>query len=93
MKRDFYLVLGGFLSGILLSLYLYWKRQNIINRLNAIEKKVKSIELKNRVRNMVWETTASIRKIITNTKGVPPQEKENILKKVEEKIRKLEEIV
>ncbi|NPA17376.1 hypothetical protein [Persephonella sp.] len=93
MKRDFYLVLTGFLSGIILSIYLYRKRKKIMDRLNEIERKVKGIEVKNSIKSLIWETTSSIRKIITNTKGVPLEEKEYILKKVEEKIRKLEEIV
>jgi len=93
MKRDFYLVLAGFISGVAFSLYLYWKRKKIIQRLNDIETRIRNIQMKNVVRGIIFETTSNIRRLITNTKGVPQKEKEYILKKVEEKIRKLEEIV
>ena len=93
MKRDLYLILAGFVSGIAFSLYLYWKRKKIIQKLNDIESRVRSVQMKNVVRGIIFETTSNIRKLITNTKGVPQKEKEYILKKVEEKIRKLEEIV
>ncbi|NPA57902.1 MAG: hypothetical protein GXN94_01270 [Aquificae bacterium] len=93
MKRDFYLVLSGFLSGILLSIILYRRRQRILERLNRIESKINAIETKNRVKSKVGEITAGIRKLLKSSKGVPAEEKEDILKKVEEKIRKLEEIV
>jgi len=86
-------VLTGFLSGILLSLYLYRRRKKIVDRLNEIEKRLKGIEVRNSIKNILWETTSNIKKIITSTKNVPVEEKEYILKKVEEKIRKLEEIV
>ncbi|WP_456465313.1 hypothetical protein [Persephonella sp.] len=93
MKRDFYLIMTGFVSGIALSLYLYWKRKKIIQKLNDIESRVRNVQMKNMIRGIIFETTSNIRRLITNTKGVPQKEKEYILKKVEEKIRKLEEIV
>ncbi len=93
MKRDFYLILTGFVSGVAFSLYLYWKRKKIIQKLNEIESRIRNVQMKNVVRGIIFETTSSIRRLITNTKGVPQKEKEYILKKVEEKIRKLEEIV
>ncbi|WP_457626407.1 hypothetical protein [Persephonella sp.] len=93
MKRDLYILLTGFLSGLFFSFYLYRKRKKIMEKLNEIESRVRSIQVKNFVRSTVYETTSSIRKLLTNTKGVPPEEKEHILKKVEEKIRRLEEIV
>ena len=93
MKRDIYLFFSGFLMGVIMSVYLYRKRKKIIDRLNDIENRVKRVEVKNRIKGIVWETTARIRKLLTNTKGVPLEEKEYILKKVEEKIRKLEELV
>ncbi|MDQ7056311.1 MAG: hypothetical protein Q9M89_07620 [Persephonella sp.] len=93
MKRDLYLFIGGFLTGISLSAYLYWKRKQIINRLNAIEKKLSGKALRSSVKTVVYETVSKVRKLLINTKGVPLEEKEYILKKVEEKIRRLEEIV
>ena len=93
MKRDVYLILGGFITGILLSFYLYRKRKKILDQISVLEKRVKKIVMKEKIRELVVETTGSLKKIISNTKGVPLEEKEYILKKVEEKIRKLEEIV
>ncbi len=93
MKRDFYLFGAGLLTGIFLSAYLYWKRKQIINRLNAIEQRLTGKALKSSVKTVVYETVSKVRKLLINTKGVPLEEKEYILKKVEEKIRRLEEIV
>ncbi len=93
MKRDFYLFGAGLLTGLLLSAYLYWKRKQIINRLNAIEQRLTGKALKSSVKTVVYETVSKVRKLLINTKGVPLEEKEYILKKVEEKIRRLEEIV
>ncbi len=93
MKRDFYLFGAGFLVGILLSAYIYWKRKQILNRLNAIEQRLTGKALKSSVKTVVYETVSKVRKLLINTKGVPLEEKEYILKKVEEKIRRLEEIV
>lgn len=93
MRREFYFFIGGFLSGVVFSFYLYRKRKKILDQINAIEKKVRNIVIKERIREMVIETIESLKKILLNTKEVPDEEKEYILKKVEEKIRKLEEIV
>ncbi|SNZ02265.1 hypothetical protein SAMN06265182_0070 [Persephonella hydrogeniphila] len=93
MKRDFYILMTGFFSGLIFSLYLYRKRKKILEKLNEIENRVRNIQVKNFIRSIVYETTSNIRKLLTNTKGVPLKEKEYILKKVEEKIRRLEEIV
>ncbi|MBK3331540.1 hypothetical protein GWK41_00495 [Persephonella atlantica] len=93
MKRDFYLFGAGLLTGLFLSAYLYWKRKQIINRLNAIEQRLTGKALKSSVKTVVYETVSKVRKLLINTKGVPLEEKEYILKKVEEKIRRLEEIV
>jgi len=93
MKRDLYFLLAGFLSGIILSIYFYKKRKGILDRLNRLENKITGIEAKDKIKIYLHEISSSMRSIIKNTKGVPLKEKEDILKKVEEKIRKLEEIV
>ena len=93
MRKEMYLFGIGFLSGLLLSAYLYWKRRQILDKLNAIEKKLSGRAVKNSVKAVVLETVSKVRKLLINTKGVPLEEKEYILKKVEDKIRRLEEIV
>ena len=92
MRKELYFFAGGFIAGILLSVYLYRKQKKLLKKLSAIEEKAREIS-KRRVQDSIDEIVKLLKKATSNTKGVPIEEKEHILKKVEEKIRRLEKII
>ena len=92
MKKELYFFAGGFIAGILLSVYLYRKQKKLLKKLSVIEEKAREIS-KRRVQDSIDEIVKLLKKATSNTKGVPIEEKEHILKKVEEKIKRLEKII
>ncbi|WP_297453053.1 hypothetical protein [Persephonella sp.] len=92
MRRDFYFFAGGFIAGIVLSIYLYRKQKKLLKKISSLEEKAKEIS-KRRVKETIDEIAKLLRKLTSSSKGVPLDEKEHILKKVEEKIKKLEKII
>ena len=92
MKRDFYFFVGGFITGIVLSIYLYRKQKKLLKKISSLEERAKEIS-KKRVKETIEDITRLLKKLSSSSKGVPLDEKEHILKKVEEKIKKLEKII
>ncbi len=93
MKRG---VLGfslGFIVGVISSYTFYRNKKQIMEKLNRLEEQIKKLELKKTVRKTAGDVVSSLRKLTEEVEEVTDSEKEILLNKVEEKIRKLEEII
>ncbi len=93
MKRGVLGFLLGFIVGVISSYTFYRNKKQIMEKLNRLEEQIKKLELKKTVRKTAGDVVSSLRKLTEEVEEVTDSEKEILLNKVEEKIRKLEEII
>ena len=93
MKRGVLGFLLGFIVGVISSYTFYRNKKQIMEKLNSLEEQIKKLELKKTVRKTAGDVVSSLRKLAEEVEEVTDSEKEILLNKVEEKIRKLEEII
>ncbi len=93
MKRNFFVFILGFISGIISTYIFYKNKKQVMEKLNTLEEKIKKLEVSKIISTNASEVISSLKKITDNVEEVTDREKEILLNKVEEKIRKLEEII
>ncbi|WP_456401343.1 hypothetical protein [Persephonella sp.] len=93
MKKNGIFFLLGLITGILTAYLTIRKRKEIYRKLNDIEKKIERIDIKNNVKDIIEDTISSIKYLTKKAEKAAVDEKEAILHKVEEKIKKLENLI
>lgn len=78
-------LVGGFI--------VYKKRKEIVRKLEDISDKIQDGQIYDKVKDYLGDIKQSISKLLDRSKELPREEEEEILSLVEEKIKKLEEII
>ncbi|WP_457640822.1 hypothetical protein [Persephonella sp.] len=93
MKKNSLIFLIGTLMGSILTYLTIRNRKQIYKKLNDIESKVEKLDIKANVREIIEDTVDSIKFLTKKAEKAAVDEKEAILHKVEEKIKKLEKLI
>jgi uncharacterized membrane protein YciS (DUF1049 family) len=83
----------GLITGLVSAYIFYRNKKQILEKLSALEKQIKNLEVKEKIRKNATEIVSSLKKFTDEAEEVTDKEKEILLNKVEEKIRKLEEVI
>ncbi|WP_457621860.1 hypothetical protein [Persephonella sp.] len=93
MRKNIVIFLIGTVMGSIVTYLTIRNRKQIYKKLNDIEKKVERLDIKNNVRDIIEDTIDSIKFLTKKAEKAAVDEKEAIIRTVEEKIRKLEKLI
>ncbi|MCX7760893.1 MAG: hypothetical protein N2Z81_06855 [Hydrogenothermaceae bacterium] len=85
--------LFGILVGLVAGFIIYKKRKEILRKLEEISDRIEDSNIYDRVKDYLGDIKQSISKLLDRSKDLPREKEEEILSLVEEKIKKLEEII
>ncbi len=90
LKRFF--LIFTLISTVIAAFLVYRYRKQLLEKLERLEDEIKKLNLKAQVKSTVSDTIGSLKNIVKKSKG-KPEEKEETLRIVEQKIRQLEELI
>ncbi len=93
MKKEFIAFTTGVITGIAISYLTYKNKEQLKEKLDDIEKKVKDLEIKEKIEEPIKDLIKTLKKTIDKTEKLAKEETEEVLDIVEDKIKKLEEII
>ncbi|ACO04283.1 MAG TPA: hypothetical protein DEP48_05655 [Persephonella sp.] len=93
MRKNIIIFLIGTVMGSIATYLTIRNKKKIYKKLNDIEKKVERLDIKNNVRDMIEDTVDSIKFLTKKAEKAAIDEKEAIIHKVEEKIKRLEKLI
>lgn len=91
--REILIGLVGFLVGIFVGFLIYKKRKELLKRLEALSEVIQESDVYEKVRHQVADIREYLIKFIEGAKELPSEKEDEILNIVEDKIRKLEDII
>ncbi len=89
MKREGLGFVVGFLCGVGVSYLAYRNKAKLKEKLDAIEKQINSLEIKEKLQDII----SSLKNILEQSDKIEKDTQEEILREVEKRIKKLEEII
>jgi len=93
MKKAFVAFTTGVITGVAVSYLIYKNKEQLKEKLDEIEKKVKDLEIKEKIEEPVKDLIKTLKNILDKTEKLAKEETEEVLDIVEDKIKKLEEII
>lgn len=91
--REILIILFGFILGIVAGFVIYKRRKQILQRLEVLSETVQETQLYEKVRYYIEDIKQSLVNLLESSKGISREKEDEILSIVEEKIRKLEDII
>lgn len=91
--REVLIALISVVVGMFLGFVVYRKRKEILRRLEDLTLSIQDSLLYEKVREQVMDLKESIKALLESSTELPREKEDEILNIVEEKIRKLEEII
>lgn len=91
--REILLALIGFIAGIITGFLIYRKRKEILHRLELISESIQDIQLYEKTKHYIGDIKQSLLHLLESSKEMPKEKEDEILSIVEEKIKKLEDIL
>ncbi|WP_163328012.1 YtxH domain-containing protein [Desulfurobacterium thermolithotrophum] len=94
MKRSSVIFLLGSVLGAGITYLATTRKEEILDKIEELQKQIKESDLPERTRNLVKEISELVNHLLKSGKEhLSEQEKRNILEEVEAKIKKLEETI
>lgn len=91
--REILISLFSIVIGIFIGFMAYRKRRDITKKLEEITQAIQNSSVYERAKDQFEELVNSLKKVMESSKELPRDKEDEILSIVEEKIRKLEEII
>lgn len=91
--RDVLLALVGFIAGVIAGFVIYRKRKEILQRLESLSESIQETDIYEKAKYYVADIKQSLLSLLESSKDLPKEKEDEILNMVEEKIRKLEDII
>lgn len=91
--RDILVGLLGFILGIVAGVIIYKKRKELIYRLETLLENVQESQFYEKTAHYITDIRQSLFNLIENSKQMPREKEDEILTIVEEKIKRLEDII
>lgn len=91
--RELLIGLVGLLIGIVIGYSIYKKRKELMYRLDNIYRAILESDMYDRVKNQLTYIKESLTTLIEGAKDLPSEKEDEILNIVEEKIKRLEDII
>lgn len=92
-KNSLYFLVFGFLLGFIVGFVLSLKRKLILQKIKDIENKIKDLNLSDRLKENFKEILNLMNILVEDKTNIAKEEEEHILNIVEEKIKRLEQII
>ena len=93
MRRGLIMLLLGAAVGAAGAYAATQRREELLEKLNDIQNSLKDAELKGRAKAIVTDISEKVRTLLKKGEQLSPEEREEVLEEVEEKIKKREEVV
>lgn len=91
--REILIGLISFFAGIFIGFVIYKKRKELLKRLESLSEVIQESDLYEKVKHQLADIKESLVKLMEGAKELPSERENEILNIVEEKIRKLEDII
>ena len=91
MRKDIAIFLTGFVVGSISMYLLEKKRKKLLDRISKLEKKLKTLPMKEKIKFKVEYILSRLKFSLKNDKNLTEVERDMILKEVREKIKQIEE--
>lgn len=91
--RDILMILLGFIVGVVVGFMIYKRKKQILQKLELLSESIQETKFYEKVRYYIEDIKHSLLTLLENSKDVPGDKENEILNIVEEKIKKLEEII
>lgn len=91
--REILMVLLGFIAGVVAGFIIYRRRKQILQRLELLSETIQETQIYEKVRYYIEDIKHSLVNLVESSRGMPGEKEDEILKIVEEKIKRLEDII
>jgi len=89
-KRGLLTFLSGIIVGISGAYFAYKKREELLEKLQHIQGIIEDSDLPDKTKYIINEIVEKLKNILSSQEEISEEEKKDILKEVEEKIKELE---
>lgn len=91
--REILMVLIGFVAGVVAGFIIYRRRKQILQRLELLSETIQETQLYEKAKYYIEDIKHSLVNLLENSRGMPRDKEDEILSIVEEKIKRLEDII